>query len=205
MLLDSRNGEAQAYFYCQRNEEGRMDPENILRTILKQLSSSGTNAHIVPPVLTAYRQREQNGTLADLLRMSEIRHLLVEVTNTYPQSTIIIDALDEIDRSSRKHLLLTLKDIVQSSKNLVKIFVSSRNEHDILHHLALFSSVHIEATDNGPDIERFVNVEIQARINDGEFLLGEVSEDLKNHICRTLAEGANGMCVLPESPWYYDF
>jgi hypothetical protein len=46
--------------------------------------------------------------------------------------TIIIDALDECDINKRWELLSGLQQIIQKSKQLVKIFASSREDGDIV-------------------------------------------------------------------------
>jgi len=57
----------------------------------------------------------------------ECRVLLLSLLNMYPQTTIIIDALDELDldyESKHRHLLLELlNDAVLECDSLVKIFV----------------------------------------------------------------------------------
>ena len=77
-------------------------------------------------------------------------------------STIIIDALDECDPARRHELLLALERIRDESVNLVKMFVSSRDDQDIVRRLNNSPDVFIHATDNCEDIENFVRCQVRS-------------------------------------------
>lgn len=47
-------------------------------------------------------------------------------------TTIVIDALDECNSNERQYLLDSIEQILQDSFSLVKIFVSSRDDQDIV-------------------------------------------------------------------------
>lgn len=75
----------------------------------------------------------------------------------------------------------------------VKVFVSSREDEDIARLLKSRPQIGVGAKDNKDDIERFIKTEIRRRINDGELLAGEVSEELEKYIVDTLIARADGM------------
>ena len=77
--------------------------------------------------------------------------------------------------------------------NLVKFFVSSRDDHDIVHLLPNSPNLYNNSNDNGKDIERFVHSQLDQRIKDEMLLYGVVSQSLKDHIIETLIAKANGM------------
>ena len=62
-----------AFFYCSRNttEHARSDPEAILASIARQLSSLGLGLPLLDPVITMYRQRETQGFASGSLRIDE--------------------------------------------------------------------------------------------------------------------------------------
>jgi hypothetical protein len=114
-------------------------------------------------------------------------------------ATIIIDALDECDPARRHELLTGLDNIIQQSASLVKVFVSSRDDNDIVCQLNHSPNLFIRASDNSEDIERFVHSEVAQCIKDKRLLSGRVSEGLKSRIIATLSDGAQGMLVYASS------
>ncbi|PWW71990.1 hypothetical protein C7212DRAFT_115237, partial [Tuber magnatum] len=115
----------------------------------------------------------------------------------YKQTTLVVDALDECDTNARRELLGALKYIIVSSRNLVKIFVSSPSNDDITFQLESFPNYRIEARDNEGDIKKFVREKIDRSIEERELLRGNVSPELKELICTRLVGGANGMHSVP--------
>ncbi|CZR67760.1 uncharacterized protein PAC_17659 [Phialocephala subalpina] len=177
----SKSGAPLALFYCLRAEAEpeRADPDEILRCILKQLSCSTANLPIREPV-------------ASWLNVSECEELIVALLNENP-ATIVIDALDECNAKRRHELLQALDNIIQRSASLVKIFVSSRDDNDIVCHLERSQNIFIKAIHNRADIERYVNVEVEKAIAERRLLCGDVSQSLQEKIRQTLISGAQGM------------
>jgi hypothetical protein len=75
----------------------------------------------------------------------------------------------------------------------VKVFVSSRDDQDIVCQLNHSPDVFIHATNNCEDIENFVRFQVNQSIKDKTLLRGNVTEELKNRITSSLIEGAQGM------------
>ena len=140
-----------------------------------------------------YKSREQNGFAAGPLTLDESTALIIELSQDRPLTTIIVDALDECDLSSRGDLLDALSGILQDSCGLVKILVSSRADADIVCHFSDCLDLQIEASQNQEDIENYVNSEVESLINRKKLLRGNVPEDLKETIARHLREQAKGM------------
>jgi len=126
-----------AFFYCSRNtaEPARSSAESIIASIARQLSSLQSGLPLLLPVVATYKKRESEGFASGSLRIDESRALIIQLIEHYPLTTIIIDALDECDSDSRADLLETLETILQESSSMVKIFVSSRDDQDIVCHL----------------------------------------------------------------------
>ncbi|KAI5850164.1 hypothetical protein DFP73DRAFT_222812 [Morchella snyderi] len=198
------SGYAVAYFYCHYSEEGRNNPESILRTIVKQLCfAMGGDSETLPrAILAIYEKREKHGHSSGPLSVEESRDLIIDLCRGFTKVTLIIDALDECNKEKRRHLFRALNRIASES-NLVKIFVTGRNSEDIQNTLLDHSSHHIDATDNTRDIDHYIETEIERRSNPMELedeevplLEGDfVSKELKDHIKSTLKEKANGMFI----------
>jgi hypothetical protein len=167
-----------------------------MRSILKQLSCSSSALPVRDPVAKAYKERkkeaEDNGCEPAKLSATECVGLIVNLLESNP-ATIIIDALDECDPARRHELLAGLDNIIQQSASLVKVFVSSRDDNDIVCRLNHSPNLFIRASDNSEDIERFVLSEVAQCIKDKRLLSGRVSEGLKSRITATLEDGAQGM------------
>ncbi|MCJ1464092.1 hypothetical protein MMC07_002704, partial [Pseudocyphellaria aurata] len=193
-----RNTAPIAYFYCVRNisEPERADPDEIMRSILKQLSCSKPDIPIKQPVVKAYGKRieeaENDGCDPEKLTVDECVQLTLDLLENDP-AIIVIDALDECDPTRRHEVLAALDKIIHSSANLVKVFVSSRDDNDIVYRLVNSPNVYIHATDNREDICRFVHTEVDQCIKDQRLLSGIISQDMKSRIISTLIEGAQGM------------
>ncbi|TEY67148.1 hypothetical protein BOTCAL_0129g00200 [Botryotinia calthae] len=135
-----------AYFYCARtiNEPERADPTEMLSNILEQLCSLDADTPIRKPVSNNYliRRKEARGRTPEKLSLEETVNIILELLESNP-ATIVIDGLDECDPLKRNDLILGLQKIVTKSNNIVKVFVSSRDDHDLVHHLA--PSMHIDS------------------------------------------------------------
>lgn len=188
-----------AYFYCARNtaEPERANPDEIMRSILKQLSSSKASLPVREPVATTYKTLKEKADDSGLeqpakLTVEECEDLVLGLLETNP-ATIVIDALDECDPDRRYELLLALDKIIQKSASIVKVFVSSRDDNDIVCRLKNSPNVIIRASDNHNDIQRFIGSLVAQSINNKRLLSGRASKVLENRIVTVLEEGAKGM------------
>jgi len=190
---DSRLGKL-AYFYCNRAEGSRRDPESILSAVIHQLvRTESDQMTLLKPIVDAYNLRKTEGQECARLSLLESRDLLVQLADVYEQTTICIDALDEVEPSTRKDLLQALKVVMEKSKNLVKIFATTRMDVDIVRQFEMFPRIELQPDDNARDIEHFIEKRIRACINDGELLDGAVSDGLKAEICKVLGARSRGM------------
>ena len=185
-----------AYFYCNRAEENRREPQSILNTLIQQLAlTESEGSGLLKPVIDIYQSREGKGQKASRLSLGESQELLVQLTDTYPQTTICIDALDEVETKTRLLLLKALKNIIEKSKTLVRIFATTRMDTDILRQFEMFPRIELQPDDNIGDINQFVKTKLQSTINDGLLLDGDVPDKLKDEICDTLCKRSRGMCA----------
>lgn len=180
------------YFYCNYREPARRDPASVLRALVKQLCLVSPSGELPEPILLIYQTREKNGHQSGALHLSESRDLIVQLSTAFTQTTIVIDALDECNRETRRDLFDILKHIIASTKN-VRIFVTGRSDGDIRKILCGFPSHYIEATDNQGDIGTYINSEIERCCREKLLLDGEIDEGLKSDIVSALIKGADGM------------
>jgi len=124
------------------------------------------------------------------------RDLALKLVDQYPVTTIIIDALDECDLQARGILLDFIKNTLKNSSSLVKFFVSSRRENDIVMQLKYFPKIDISSTKNQDDIETFVEFETKKLVSSGALLgTSQSRQELQNKIIEKVSQDAAGMCV----------
>ena len=201
---DFQNGHypAPVFFYCARNiaESARSSPDAIAASIARQLSSVQAGHSLLPPTVAVYKKREMDGFASGSLDLSESRNLILQLARYYPMITIVIDALDECDSEKRADLLEIFESILQESSSLVKIFVSSRDDQDIVMQLRNYPNLELSSVRNKDDISSFVITETENLIKRNKLLRFSIDkETLKNEIIEKITKDAAGMLVLFKS------
>ncbi|KAL8657729.1 MAG: hypothetical protein Q9226_001628 [Calogaya cf. arnoldii] len=201
-LLDAKSQNtatsAFAYFYCTRDEaeKARADPDEIVRAILKQLSCFDASQPIHAAVLRELKKRQQDadedGLDPSRFSLQECIDLVLEIADQLP-IVVMVDALDECDPLKRHGLLHALRYIVQNSNSLVKVIVSSRDDSDIVCRLNHVPNVYISSDDNGDDVDRYVEQELDKAIDEQRLLQGRVSTSLRQRILDELRSRTHGM------------
>lgn len=188
-----------AYFYCTKNsaEPDRSNPNEILRSILRQLTiGDGTSPTIHESVLREFEHRQAeakvNGFELGRLQASECIRMILDTTAANP-ATIILDAVDEIESNSRHVLLSAFNQIAQDSLNIVKVFVTSRDDSNIRALLPDALAVRIQKGHVSRDMDDFVHREVSLAIQNRRMLNGVVSDSLRQALTRVLILGAGEM------------
>lgn len=192
----SRNSSQPVFFYCSRDpkEPTRSNPKAILASIARQLSNTAPGKPLLRPTVEMYEIEEDQGFASGPPEMRETCELIMQLIEVYPQTTIVIDAMDECDPHKRGDLLEFLEKILQDASSLVKIFVSSRNDQDIVYKLKNYPNLHIDSRANGSDIERFVEYEVDHLIKRKKLLRHSQSlDELKKLIVSETVKGAHEM------------
>lgn len=165
-----------------------------MSTIVKQLSCLRAGLALQTAVLSVYKAKKAAGFSSNSLAFQESPDIIISLRSIYSQITIVIDALDECDPLKRQRFLSSLEAIVgSSSEGLVKIFLSSRDDNDIVRRLNAVPNLWIEAKDNRNDIQRFVQREISRCITEGDLLNGVVNDEMRTRIIETLIDKSQGM------------
>ncbi|OBS17670.1 hypothetical protein FPOA_09405 [Fusarium poae] len=151
--------EAVAYFYCKRDEGNRRNPQDILRSILRQLSTpvKQVESGKIHQALKGLPDRlETSGMSFDI---ATCQNLIETLIGDYSRTTIIIDALDECERDSRVELMRAVSGLLNGNSR-TRIFISSRTDDDIRRNFQDKPIIEIQATDNEADINSFVQDEL---------------------------------------------
>lgn len=161
-LLGGSGGKL-AYFYCVRSpaEPFRGQADRILASLARQLASVKPNTPLLPPAVSHYNESKNMFLDSEEATDHEwpvdawesvLRGLLAQ----YDAVTIVIDALDEVQYQDRQQLLDTMGRLMKETPNLLKVFLSSRDNYDISLRLEGSPNVYIAASDNQQDIQEFV-------------------------------------------------
>ncbi|KAK5627729.1 hypothetical protein RRF57_003444 [Xylaria bambusicola] len=188
-LHGKENDESFAFFYCNRNEENRRHALDVLRSYIRQLSTTSHKSGFIYAELKQFyddcQLRGSGWTLG------VCKEHLIKLLNLYPRTILVLDALDECWPEERASLLDFFDSIPRKSSKPVKIFISSRPESDLRQRLIHLSNIDIQATDNGDDIAKFVRKSIDRNGNWIRVL--RQNELLKDEIVQTLLTQSNGM------------
>jgi hypothetical protein len=106
----------------------------------------------------------------------------------------VIDTLNECDLESRRDLIETLEAVLQESLSLVKIFMLSRDNQDIVLHLQNYPYLKLSSNKNKQDITLFVSTETKDLIRRQKLLRFSINkEELQETIIKQVTKGANSM------------
>ncbi|KAM0550838.1 hypothetical protein ACHAPJ_008701 [Fusarium lateritium] len=183
-----------AYFYCSRNsaEAGRSEPEEVLRCIARQLCGDDPEKVVDEDLLHLWENTGKPQIGQKKLDVEAAMRLILKTLASNP-ATIIIDALDELQADKRHEIFDSLDQIVKQSPNVVKVFLTSRNDGDIVCRLNNTPNIYISAQENQADIERFIEAELDKTIAQKRLLRGVVSVEVRRQVTVTLNHGAQGM------------
>lgn len=180
--LDDSVGLAFVYYKHQNRESQKF--KDVVSAIIKQLSRK---KEVLPNSLKElYRQYSRQDELPS---QSKLQAQLVNVSESFNQVYIIIDALDEC--SDQEPFLSLITALIQNSS--VKICITSRREQNIRNTFAKLKcpTLDIEAKRVDQDIAVFVDSEINCRSAD--YTDGTIDLALKKMIKEALVSKSNGM------------
>ncbi|THZ48617.1 hypothetical protein D6C90_03683, partial [Aureobasidium pullulans] len=193
-IATTTNAAPLAFFYCSKAsaEPERADPCQILRAITKQLSHPNGQAAVLQLAVNRYGKKcteaERDGLDPSNLTIAECVDLILELTST-TSATIIIDALDD----KRYQILESLENIVRSSRNVVKVLISSQRASDIDAKFSGHDQIAISATETHNDLTRFIDLQVDSVIKSGRLTPGRVvTQDLRKHVAGVLKSDAHG-------------
>lgn len=190
-LSTNSHDEGFAYFYCYRQDPARSGPKEILRNIIRQLAigpwkAVGRQGAIHKSVHDLWKNSRGQGISSTFPQWEEC---LLALINTYPRTTIVLDALDECSEEHRQTFIkLLIKLGTRQSDNPVKIFVSTRPEEEILRNFDKFPTIRMQEKNNADDIATFVRIKIAEHRR-----WSKMSDEFRTELVDTLLEKAEDM------------
>ncbi len=205
-----------AFFYASGKEVSSWaDPDEVLRSIVRQLSYTPAGSAVEAPAKRKYDQLVSAGNEPLRPTMSECVEMIVALTSDFPV-IIVVDALDELGtgnsaqqvHSSRNDLIESLGEIVKRCSNPVKVLLSTlsdspaetRLRHEFANPDAIdphcsgnWHIIEVNSTRNAEDISRFIDEQLDRKIKKHDLLAGDVDDDLRATIRDRTFERSNGM------------
>jgi len=178
---------ALAFVYCSGSSGLKPTANQVLRRILYQLIQAGSNSKIFND--WASRNRHDDGSaLSDKAITSIIQNIISRPRDTIEQTTIIIDALDELSHRDQITILDSMNQFLSHQGGLLKVFISSRPlaNMDIKTNSIVWTEVEVSAFRTNRDLQKWVDDEVDTYMkhNSDE----KTRESIKNHI-KTSADG----------------
>uniref|UniRef100_L2FZ75 Ankyrin repeat protein n=1 Tax=Colletotrichum fructicola (strain Nara gc5) TaxID=1213859 RepID=L2FZ75_COLFN len=157
-----KSDEGVAFFYCNSSDTTRHSVHSVLRSYVRQLcevTRDRKSVHRV--VIDLYNRRAE---IQSDITVEDCETALIEMINSYPRTVLILDALEECNKETRRKLIEIFKRLVEKSNRLLKIFIASRPEHDLNGYMRSFQGpqtmITISTLDNRGDIKTFVDAEV---------------------------------------------
>ena len=186
MIIATSSNIRVIYYYCDFADQRTLHTDRILATLLKQLLPEGRfPEEIEPQMLKAYGHGQRTpGT-------HEIGDLVCSLMQLHPNTYIVIDGLDECEKQARQEVLNILKRISALRSTSVRIFVSCRDEDELLRSLHQYPRIQLTAETQEGDIKAFVEGSVRHEMDSGQ--LKVQNPELEHHIVRELVKKAHGM------------
>ncbi|KAI2856167.1 hypothetical protein CBS12448_7023 [Aspergillus niger] len=170
-----------AYFFCQHDSTQSLAPKTVIGSLARQLLQSENDFDVARDFLGDKRS----------LEVDEILSLLKHLLPTQFEAVFILDGLMHCDAEARQVILTSLQEI----QNLIKLSlcVSVRPEPaDSLQELKQLSNQQfLPVEDNKPDIDAFINAELERCLESGKLVINDPALILE--IRDSLSQGAQGM------------
>jgi hypothetical protein len=178
---------AVVYFYFDFNDSRKQNAESMLRSLICQLSRKTTN---IPSRLeNVFLLHEKQPSSDELIRV------LHQLTESFAEVYIVLDALDECSQRSELMDILTTIGGWQLQKS--HIIVTSRRERDIEDTLQIISSQRDHISFESKVIDEDIRQYVRQRLSDDKALNKWGKEvTLRQEIETTLIQGSQGMYAL---------
>jgi len=174
-----------AYIYCSYQPQQEQKPEDLLSSLLKQLTQKRP---VMPPdVKHLYEHHRTNGTRPLFDEIVKVLHSTIKL---FSRVFIVIDALDEYHASNNKGLKRLLSGVFSlQHQSRLNLLVTSRFVAEITSQFEGCVLKEIQAQED--DVLRYVNGRIP------ELLRSQVSKhpDIHDTIRRGIVKAADGMYV----------
>jgi hypothetical protein len=180
-----------ASYYCDYADKISLEPAFILGALVQSLLQAYEIPDEVADLITLhYRDGMRTPEANDVFQV------LYQTVCWFQSVILVVDGIDEVDEADRNTILSYLKTLVSCPGLSVKIFVTSREDTDVLPVLtplpeACFRVNVPESTSKG--IYCYVRDTVESLSYAGRLAIKPGNMKLKKEVIQTLRTGARGM------------
>ena len=178
---------AVAFFYCDYKNPVTLEPRNILGSLACQFALQDEVGF--EKLRAFYEKHNPTDRPSIEFSLEDLRGLVVEITSSFNNAMIVVDALNECGAQSKAVTRLLSKLNSSGGVCNIKTLFLSRDEEDIRENLDGYEQISIAARSS--DLRLFVAAQIELRIRNRDLRIKD--ESLKQDIMERLVEGADGM------------
>ncbi|EPS39024.1 hypothetical protein H072_7207 [Dactylellina haptotyla CBS 200.50] len=175
-----------AYFYCDYQDQEKQTADYFVASLLQQLIR---RVLVLPTELKEFYQvfcKERR-----LPKLSDLTKLLLQLSDSFSQVYLVIDALDESDSTKHRRQFLSILYELEKKQDSIRIFVTSRS-HPVDIRAAFENGPNIKITASRSDIRDYIT----SRLDNDENLADLIQPKLRNEIVDHITEVAGGMFLL---------
>lgn len=183
------------YFFCSDNHESAASPRHLLASILHQLLFEDPS--LAKRVKTKF-EKITDSTLESIWDLWKILSLVLEEVKSR-HLYIVIDALDELDRSSWRAFLETLRDTIKPSMSGIRVLLTGRAEPLLESILSSWNITQL-AVDGSSGNEDDLTLYVRSTINEYG-IENSFDKEISEKICTEMLQRADGMFLWVNLAW----
>ncbi|KAF4628757.1 hypothetical protein G7Y89_g9399 [Cudoniella acicularis] len=178
------------FFYCKYQDQQKKTFLSIARSSLSQFLNKNFVASDDDFILNYLHEQCINSGQKFLTSMETSKELLRTCFGTVVQTYMIIDGLDECDKSERKIILPFFASLVEQDDRPgnTRVLIVSQDEEDIRRHLRSATVLRLNESHNKADIEAYT-----MRWLEKIMLKFKISTPTEEHIKTAVCNGSDGM------------
>ena len=182
-------GKVVAYFFFDFTDVEKQKPELMVRSLISQLSEQCIKMPLALEALYLFLDKGNRQPSLDAL-MNVLQQMLQE----FPQSYLILDALDEC--TDRAELMRILEQMAGWQLEKIHVLVTSRKERDIESSLEEIINEEYIVCLQSQVVDKDIQIYVRQRLSDDKGLKKwQKDAEIRQEIETTLMEGSRGMWV----------
>ena len=188
--LASKKDAITAYYFFDSGQKESLSPYTFLRSILHQILRTESLNPALQRRLEAVFVGPNGSREPEI---DELEALIIRLCDTLQTVIVLVDGIDEAEQDDQRLVLHFLKNAIQKSQAVIKLFISSRPEVNV----PIFFSdngqlmhINIQAQDTQIEIDKVIKFRVEKVAKEGSLAVCEPSTIDK--IMKALKMKANG-------------
>ena len=177
------------YYYCDYADKASLEPAFIFGALVRGLLR---NYSIAEEISDLIERHYLDGKRTP--ETSDVFQILMQTVCWFQNVILVVDGIDELDSVDRNTVLRCLKILISCPGMSVKVFITSREDQEILTALSSLPEacfrVNVLESATTNNIEHYVHNSVNSML---PLVLGNAN--LKDEVIRALTAGAQGMYV----------